>query len=229
MQAELTLNQAQFRAMKAALDGLDMPPRKRRRLLYRMLKLGVMVAARRHQKKQQDADGAAWAPRADKRTDKMMRFLPGLMAIREMPATDAARIILQGAKKVPPGVVALAQQEGMTATVTAAQRRTSHQEGGCTLRQAKRLYDLGYMHFPVSVGMVSPVSEIMVTLSQDKAGVIIREMEGREPVRSWRVKLPAREWLAVSDDEFDNILVRQLKAIDFGWRVKAQDIRGKTT
>ncbi|MDQ7855517.1 hypothetical protein [Klebsiella michiganensis] len=229
MQAELTLNQAQFRAMKAALDGLDMPPRKRRRLLYRMLKLGVMVAARRHQKKQQDADGAAWAPRADKRTGKMMRFLPGLMAIREMPATDAARIILQGAKKVPPGVVARAQQEGMTATVTAAQRRTSHQEGGCTLRQAKRLYDLGYMRFPVSVGMVSPVSEIMATLSQDKAGAIIREMEGREPARSWRVKLPAREWLAVSDDEFDNILVRQLKAIDFGWRVKAQDIRGKTT
>lgn len=229
MQAELTLNQAQFRAMKAEIDRLDMPPRKRRRLLWRMLKLGVMVAARRHQKKQQDADGTAWTPRADKRTDKMMRFLPGLMAVREMPATDAAKVILQGAKKVPPGVVARAQQEGMTTTVTAAQRRASHQEGGCTLRQAKRLHDMGYMRYPVSVGAVSPVSEIMTTLSQDKAGVIIREMEGRESVRSWRVKLPAREWLAVSDNEFDNILVRQLKAIDFGWRVTVQDIRGKTT
>ena len=225
---EGSIDPVQLKALKAEIDRLKMPARKRQRLLWRMLKYGVMVAARRHQKKQQNADGEAWEPRFDGRTTKMMRHLPGMMVIHENPARESAHIWLQGAKKVPPGVVGRMQSQGMTVTVTAAQARREPQSGGCTLRQAKCLQDMGYMRYPVSLGTPSSLSEIMATLSKGKAGIIIREMQGREPATHWQMNLPAREWLSVSDDEFDNILVRQLKAINFGWRVQAQDIKGKT-
>lgn len=230
MRAQLTLNTRQFAEMRKELAKLDLTPQKRKRLLWRILKLGVMVAAKRHQRRQEDATGKKWPGRKDGRREKMMRLLPGMMAIRELPANESAKIYLRGSKKVSPGVVGQVQQTGMKTTVTADKAKRikgNRGEEKATLRQAKRLHELGYMTHPVSAPGVASMSEIMRTLSRDKAGTIIRAMEGRPAKASWTIDLPAREWLAVSDEDFDKILVRQMRGIQFGAGVRAQDIKGK--
>lgn len=229
MRVDFTLNTQQWHALQKELKAAELPPRQRRRLLYRILKLGVMVAARRHQKRQENADGIKWPARQNGFPGKMMSQLPKMMAISELPATESAQIYLKGKKRVPPGVVGQIQQTGFTTQMTAAKAaRASQQNGdGATLRQAKRLHDLGYTEFPVSAPRKPAVSEIMSSLSKQKAGAIIRSLEGRRAKASWTITLPGREWLAVSDDEFNKILARQLQAINFGWKVRAQDVKGK--
>ncbi|WP_234419496.1 hypothetical protein [Lelliottia sp. WB101] len=99
MKAELTLNTRQFALMRKELAKLDLPPQKRKRLLWRILKLGVMVSAKRHQRRQENAEGEKWPGRSDGRRTKMMQQLPKMMAIRELPANDSAKIYLRGQKK----------------------------------------------------------------------------------------------------------------------------------
>ncbi|PVZ87911.1 hypothetical protein C9426_09940 [Serratia sp. S1B] len=229
MKVDFTLNTKQWNALRKELEAAEMPPAKRKRLLYRILKLGVMVAARAHQRKQENAEGVKWPGRADGRKDKMLRNLVKMMAISELPAKESARIYLRGQKKVPPGVIGQIQQTGFTTQMTAEKAAKISKANGdaATLRQAKRLLELGYTEFPVSAPRKPSASEIMGKLSKRKAGAIIRAMEGREAASVWTITLPSREFLAVSDDEFNKILVRQLQAINFGWKVKAQDIKGK--
>lgn len=228
MQADFTLNAAQWGALRKTLENLELPPPKRRRLLWRILNKGVMPAARRHQKRQENAEGVKWPGRADKRKSKMMTKLPGMMVIGELPASDSAKIYLRGNKKTPPGVVGHMQQVGFTTTVTASQaEKRQDNTVSATLPQAKKLLDLGYVVFPVSAPRAPSVAEIMQNLSKGKAGAIIRSLEGRKSKQSWTITLPAREWLAVSDDEFNNLLARQVQAINYGSGVRAQDIKGK--
>ncbi|MFB9087284.1 hypothetical protein ACFFW8_21975 [Erwinia tracheiphila] len=151
-----------------------------------------------------------------------------MMAISELAAKESARIYLKGSKRVPPGVVGQMQQTGFSVQMTAEKAARASRKNGdkCTLRQAKRLLDLGYTELPVSAPRQPSLTEIMDGLSKQKAGAIIRSMEKREAKTTWTITLPGREWLAVSDSEFNQILARQLQSINFGWNVSAQDIRG---
>lgn len=228
MQVDFTLNTRQWESLKRELRAAELPPAKRRRLLYRILKLGVMVAARRHQKRQENAEGVKWPGRADGRKEKMLRELVKMMAISELPAKESARIYLKGQKKISPGVIGQIQQVGFNTQMTAEKAAKASRKNGdsATLHQATRLLKLGYTAFPVSAPRKPSVSDIMDSMSKQKAGTIIRSMEGRAAKTTWTINLPGREFLAVSDDEFNNILVRQLQAINFGWRTRAQDVRG---
>ncbi|MGM0511123.1 MAG: hypothetical protein ACQER3_00315 [Pseudomonadota bacterium] len=228
MQVDFTLNTQQWAALRRELRAAELPPAKRKRLLWRILKLGVMVAARRHQKRQENAEGVKWPARKSGFKGKMISQLPKMMAISELPAKESARIYLKGQKKVPPGVVGRIQQTGFSTQMTAAKAAQASRKNGesATLRQAKRLLELGYTEFPTSAPRKPSLSEIMNSLSKQKAGAIIRGMEGKSAATNWTITLPGREWLAVSDDEFNKILVRQLQAINFGWRTRTQDVRG---
>lgn len=53
------LNQEQFRQLQAALASLELPPPKRRRLLWRMAKYGVEVASKRNVRNQQSPEGGS--------------------------------------------------------------------------------------------------------------------------------------------------------------------------
>jgi len=229
MQISVTLPTRQWQALQKELEAAQLPPRQRRRLLWRILKTGVMAAARRHQRRQESAEGIKWPGRSNGRRDKMMRELVKMMAIHELPARESARIYLKGKKKVPPGVVGAQQTTGFTTQVSAekAARASQARDDGATLKQATKLLKLGYTLYPVSAPRKPSATEIMRTLSMQQAGVIIRSMEGRPPKNSWTITLPGRDWLAVSDDEFNKILARQMQAINFGWKVRAQDVKGK--
>jgi hypothetical protein len=89
------LNKRQLAELKKALASMELPPKKRQRLLWRMAKYGVIAAAKRNVRNQEDRTGSL-AGRKTKRKGKMLRNMPKLLHIREMPEIQAVRIYLQG-------------------------------------------------------------------------------------------------------------------------------------
>lgn len=227
------LNPSQLKALRDALKSLALPPAKRRRLLWRLAKYGLVAAAKRNVRNQQSPEGGAWAPRKTKRRGKMLRNLPKLIRIREMPEIDAVRLYLSGgnyrsgAREVPAGTVGYAQQNGMTATISARQSSgNGRQSGPATLRQAKRLRKAGFRIRSGKRWRTPGFKEIQAKVSAAQAGLLIRKLEGTPAKQTWTVTLPAREFLGIGETDFMNALARQLQAIGFGWDVNAQDIRG---
>lgn len=224
------LNKRQLQNLRAALAAADLPPKKRQRLLWRIAKLGIIVAAKRNQRQQAAPDGTPWSPRK-RGKGKMLRGLPKLLAVREMPEIQGVRIYLKGGnysngtKPIAAGVVGAAQQNGTRTTMSADKARRKPQANRPALpRQAKKLRALGYK---VRQGKrwVKPSSKkIMETMSMAQAGLLIKKLRGTPSKRTWTIDLPGRVFLGVSNDEFNKILARQLQAIGFGWDVNAQDI-----
>lgn len=228
------LNKGQLKELRQALRQLDFPPKKRQRLLWRLAKYGVINAAARHVRQQQEPDGTPWASRQSKRRGKMLRNMPKLLHIREMPEIDAVRLYLQGGgyrngiNPVPAGVVGYAQQHGMSASIKRKQVQSgkSDPERMATKRQAKKLRALGYQVKRGGRWRKPPYKEIETTLRFDQAGLLIKKLSGKAAKAAWTVDVPARPFLGMSDEEFNKALARQLQAIGFGWDVKAQDIKG---
>ncbi|ETS32983.1 Phage virion morphogenesis family [Photorhabdus khanii NC19] len=73
------LNRNQLKALQNALSDLELPPKKRQRLLWRMAKYGVIQAARHHVRHQQSPDGGRWADRKSPWRKKMLRNIPKLL------------------------------------------------------------------------------------------------------------------------------------------------------
>lgn len=227
------LNKKQLATLRQTLAGLELPPKKRQRLIWRLAKYGLIAAAKRNVRNQQSPDGQAWAARNTGRKGKMLRNLPKLLHIREMPEIQAVRVYLQGGgyrngeKPVPAGTVGYSQQNGMRVRVSRGDKPSRVQAGRmATLKQAKKLRALGYQ---VRKGkrMKKPTyRQLMDTMPYSQAGLLIRKLSGKAVKTSWVVDLPAREFLGMSDDDFNKALARQLQAIGFGWDVNAQDIRG---
>ena len=229
------LNKKQLSVLREALASLDLPPRKRQRLLWRLAKYGLVAAAKRNVRNQAEPDGTPWPGRKTKRKGKMLRNMPKLLHIREMPELDAVRIYLQGGgyrngeSPVPAGVVGYAQQNGMTARVSRSGRTGQAVAGKmATKAQAKKLRALGYRVRKGARWKKPTFAEITASMPYAQAGLLIRKLSGQAVKTSWTIDLPARAFLGMSDDEFNKALARQLQAIGFGWDVNAQDIKGKT-
>ncbi|MEX9891304.1 hypothetical protein AB7W78_12775 [Providencia rettgeri] len=228
------LNKNQFSDMQKALKGLELPPKKRQRFLWRMAKYGVIAAAKRNVKNQQSPDGQNWQARKSPWRKKMLRNMPKLLHIKEMPQTESVRIYLQGgkyrngAKNVPAGVVGYAQQHGMNVTISRKQlqsQQNSDPNRLATKKQAKKLRDLGYQ---VKTGkrLKKPtVKQITETMSFNQAGLLIKKLSGKTAKASWTIDVPARVFLGMSDSDFKKALARQLQGIGFGADIKAQDIK----
>ncbi|POD93909.1 phage virion morphogenesis protein [Pectobacterium odoriferum] len=228
------LSKSQLKELRQALSKLDFPPKKRQRLLWRLAKYGVISAAARNVRQQQAPDGTAWEKRKTKRRGKMLRSMPKLLHIREMPEIEAVRLYLQGGgyrngvTPVPAGVVGFSQQNGMSVSVkrSQVQRGKPDPERKATRRQARKLRALGYKVKRGTRWRKPPYSEIEGVMRFDQAGLLIKKLSGKAAKAAWTVDVPARPFLGMSDDEFNKALARQLQAIGFGWNVKAQDIKG---
>lgn len=225
------LNPSQLKVLKDALKSLELTPAKRRRLLWRLAKYGLVAAAKRNVRNQQTPDGVAWQKRKTKRKGKMLRNMPKLIRIREMPEIDAVRLYLSGGsyrngqREVPAGTVGYAQQNGMTATISARQSVSSGQQSGpATLRQAKRLRKAGFKVRSGKRWKTPGFKEIQEKVSAAQAGLLIRKLEGTPAKKTWTVTLPAREFLGIGEADFMKALARQLQAIGYGWDVNAQDM-----
>ncbi|GKX41637.1 hypothetical protein SOASR015_06710 [Pectobacterium carotovorum subsp. carotovorum] len=226
------LPQRQQRQLRAALASLELPPKKRQRLLWRIAKLGIIVAAKRNQRNQASPDGEPWAPRK-RGKGKMLRQLPKLLHVREMPQIGAVRIYLQGGQykngQVPisAGLIGAVHQGGASFSMSADRAPRADQRNRLALpRQAKKLRALGYKMRKGNRYVKASSKYITDTLSMAQAGLLIKKLRGEPTKTTWQIDIPSRVFLGVSDDEFNKILARQLQAIGFGWDVNAQDSGG---
>lgn len=223
------LDRRQLSELKRELAKRDLPQRKRQRLLWRIAKHGIITAAKRNQRLQQSPDGTPW-PKRKQGKQKMLRGLPKLLAVREMPEREAVVVYLKGAggKALSAGVLGNIHAQGATTTVSAASLAKPDQSEQATRKQASALRKLGYKRREGGRWVKASASWITQNLSRAQAGVVIRKLSGEAPKTTWKIVLPARAFLGVSDAEFNKIMARQLQAIDFGWQVKASDIKGKS-
>ncbi|HBM3076853.1 TPA: hypothetical protein O4E86_000893 [Klebsiella oxytoca] len=228
------LNKSQLAELRKTLASADLPPAKRQRLLWRLAKYGLIAAAKRNVRNQTGPDGEAWTGRKTRRRGKMLRNLPKLLHIRDMPEISAVRVYLQGGgyrngtRDVPAGVVAYSQQNGMNVSINRRSVARKSREGQmATPAQVKRLRGLGYRVRKGKRWRKPTAKELLASMPYDQAGLLIRKLSGKAVKESWTIDLPAREFLGISDEDFSQALARQLQGIGFGWNVKAQDIKGK--
>ncbi|WP_145539007.1 hypothetical protein [Yersinia kristensenii] len=226
------LSKKQLTELQQALKRLELPPPKRQRLLWRLAKYGVIVAAKRNVRNQQSPDCTPWQGRQTNQRGKMLRNMPKLLHIREMPEISAVRLYLQGGgyrngeKPVPAGVVGYGQQNGMHVTINrSAVAKSVPPERPATIKQAKKLRALGYRVKKGKRWHKPPYKEIIENMRFAQAGLLIKKLSGKAAKSAWTVDVPAREFLGMSDDDFNKALARQLQAIGFGWDVKAQDMK----
>ncbi|HEI9727852.1 TPA: phage virion morphogenesis protein [Serratia marcescens] len=227
------LDKRQLKQLRQTLAAADLKPRQRQRLLWRIAKLGIIVAAKRHQREQATPDGQPW-PKRKRGKGKMLRQLPKLLHVREMPEREAVRIYLKGGNyrnnsgPVSAGLIGAVHQDGASIPMSADKMPRPDQRGKpALLSQAKRLRALGYKVWKGKRYVKATSRQIMETMSMAQAGLLIKKLRGKPTKSTWKIDIPARVFLGVSDTEFNNILARQLQAIGFGWNVNAQDIKGK--
>ncbi|WP_049057936.1 phage virion morphogenesis protein [Klebsiella aerogenes] len=227
------LDKRQLKELRQALAAAELKPKQRQRLLWRIAKLGIINAARRHQRNQVTPDGQPW-PKRKRGKGKMLRQLPRLLHVREMPEREAVRIYLKGGNyrnnsgPVSAGLIGAVHQEGAAIPMSAEKMPRPDQRGKPALMsQAKRLRALGYRVWKKGRYVKASSRQIMESMSMAQAGLLIKKLRGKPTKSSWTIDIPARVFLGVSDTEFNKILARQLQAIGFGWNVNAQDIKGK--
>ncbi|MBX4673076.1 hypothetical protein CWT01_18670 [Klebsiella sp. CVUAS 5466.2] len=227
------LDKRQLKELRLALAAAELKPKQRQRLLWRIAKLGIINAARRHQRNQVTPDGQPW-PKRKRGKGKMLRQLPRLLHVREMPEREAVRIYLKGGNyrnnsgPVSAGLIGAVHQEGAAVPMSAEKMPRPDQRGKPALMsQAKRLRALGYRVWKKGRYVKASSRQIMESMSMAQAGLLIKKLRGKPTKSTWTIDIPARVFLGVSDTEFNKILARQLQAIGFGWNVNAQDIKGK--
>jgi hypothetical protein len=221
------LDQRQLQRLRAALAAADLKPKQRQRLLWRIAKQGIIVAAKRHQRNQTDPDGRPW-PKRKRGKGKMLRQLPKLLHVREMPEIGAVRIYLKGGnnrdggRSVSAGKIGAVHHTGASITMNASRLPRPNQRGKpANVIQAKRLRALGYKVRRGKRWVKASTRHIVDTMSMAQAGLMIKELRGKATKNTWKIDIPARQFLGVNDTEFNTILTRQLQAIGFGWDANA--------
>ncbi|EOC0697091.1 TPA: hypothetical protein H2A59_003262 [Salmonella enterica] len=236
------LSRAQLSQLKSAINRYDLTPAKRKSLLWRIAKNGVIRATKANAKKQHAPDNRTWPARAKGHGHKkMIRNLPGMLGVRQVDS-DTIKVVFNGGARTKAAVIAYAQQNGATIRMSRSQlkRNGENQKGhAATKHQAKKLVSLGFTA-PVMVQkgrkgkytherQYRTVSQkwICEHLNMAQAGLIIRKLEGKSPAESWTIHLPARPFLGITDDQLAASIVRELRGIDYGTNVKKQDIKRK--
>ncbi|EMD4459913.1 hypothetical protein VQ286_002360 [Salmonella enterica] len=242
LEVRLDFSRAQMRQIKDAIDRYDLTPAKRKRLLWRIAKNGVIGATKANAKKQHTPDDKSWPERAKGHGHKkMMRKLPGMLGVRQVD-NDTIKVVFRGGKRTKAAVIAWAQQHGATIQMNRSQLKGNgkgQKSHPATKLQAKKLNALGFKA-PVVVTKgrkgkythrreYRAVAQKWITehLNMAQAGLIIRKLEGKAPVDSWTIHLPARSFLGITDDQLAASIARELQGIQYGSNIKKQDIKRK--
>ncbi|MGN4985175.1 phage virion morphogenesis protein [Aeromonas hydrophila] len=220
------------RRTKDQLNLLALPPKQRKRLVWRAANEMKKLAAS-HVRQQQDPNGNAWAPRKRGKR-KMLRGLPKLLVIHE-PRQDVAEVgFKKGTMSVHAGVIANTHQKGHTYKVTAAsRRRIAPSEGGkqkqATKAQARKLRELGFKRPGQRKRSYRLASLGWITghLNYAQAGLLIKKLKDEPAAESWEIHLPARPFLGANARQRQQAFARALQSIDYGWDVNKQDMKGK--
>ncbi len=211
------LNRRHLARLREEMRRLDLTPRKRRRLLLRIARHGIIAAAKRNQRRQQSPDGTPW-PARKRGKGKLLPKLPKLLAVREIPEQGKVVIYLRGdgRRGLPPGALGYIHAEGMSTTINAGNLRGRAEQGPATRAQARALRKLGHRHRQEGRLVKSSAAWIEQNLRSAQAGLLIRKLSDQPVHATWRIELPAREFLGVNDDEFARILARHIQGLNYG-------------
>lgn len=217
------LNQEQLRHLNSEIDRMNLTPMQCRKLLYRIMKYGVLPAAKRNIKRQKSPEGTKFDKRQSKRKAKLLSKIAKNIVIKSSSSEGKAyfRGIYKSSrtKTIPVGVVAKTQQDGLTVTQNKNQfENQTHNtnKGSITARQIKRLRKLGHTHSKNKKAIRSSVKWLQANLSEAQAGITIRNMLEQPQKSSWDIKIPKREFLGISDDDFMKSVKRELRNINYG-------------
>lgn len=222
-------SQVQLASLRCAVKAAGMTKNDRTALLSRVAGRGLIPLAKRNIKSQRDPDGSTWAPRKRGRRP-LLKGLAGLMAMALQDDGNTVRIFFSAGKYrtgLHAGSVARIHARGASISMSAAgaKRDNPSQRGKmATKRQARKLAELGYLaptgrrNRKTGKARYSTPSQkkMLSTMSREQAGAIIRAMSGKAPKTTWKIDIPARQFLGASDSEFARILTAQLRGLRHG-------------
>lgn len=226
MQITGGIREDQRKALLKEINRLELGDKKRKVLLRRIARNGVIAAAKRHQRQQKNPDGSNWAPRK-RGKQKMLRKLPKLLAVKEMPEREAVRIYLRGNRLTQAIGVRHDQGETVTKKASDYKRDSSQRTKQPTAKQVTELFKLGFKVWNGRRYVKAKKSAIPTLLNRAQAGLIIRELKGEPAKKEWSIDIPSRVFLGLSDAEFNQMIARELQGIHYGGNVRANDIKGK--
>lgn len=217
------LNQEQLRHLNSEIERMNLTPMQCRKLLYRIMKYGVLPATKRNIKRQKTPDGAKFDKRKSRRKAKLLNKITKNIVIKS--SSNEGKAYFRGVykssrtKTIPIGVVAKTQQDGLTVTQNQNQfENQTHNtsKGSITARQIRRLRKLGHTHSKNKKPIRSSVKWLQANLSEAQAGITIRNMLEQPRKSSWDIKIPEREFLGINEDDFMKSVKRELRNINYG-------------
>lgn len=223
MQISGHLNRVQLQHLESEIERMKLTPAQRRRLLYRLIKNGVVKVTDRNIKRQKSPDGNKFVKRQSKRRAKLLNKITKNIEIKTSPTEGKAyfkgKYKSTANKTIPIGVVAKTQQEGLSITQNKNQFNNQvhdHMKGSITKRQVKQLRKLGHTHSKNGKNIRSSVKWLKANLSEAQAGVVIAEMLDRPLKNEWTIRIPKREFLGINDDDYMKSVKRELRNIKYG-------------
>lgn len=233
MRIKVDYNPDEFLSAQEQLQLIQMPDAKRKRLLWRLGQRGIIPKAKSNVRNQQTPDGKPWQKRARGKR-KMLTSLPKMLTADDATSERVVVRFKYGAlakSGLSLGALGKIQQDGTQITQTAAQARKwskGSNDRPCTLQQARRLKKLGYKRQNGKGGYAKAnMAWMREHLSWRQAGLVIRKLEASTPKKSWRITIPGREFLGATSQQLKEMMAKQMQAINYGWDVKAQDIKGR--
>lgn len=231
---------------KEKLRLLMLPPKKRARLLWRVA-AKVRDGSKANLKKQMTPEGNKWAKRKKRRKDKR-KLLSGLIPLVVVSDKDsnADKAIVtfkswqgsmksKGQKKQYSGLIANTHQKGKQQPKNSFKPSSSREpDSNCTRKEAQLLKSLKFSVWARRVNPTAkqgkrikpPIRWIVenVTYKEFRRWVgKAREQASISSKNSW--KIPARKFLGVSKEKYRKAWERAFQGINYGWQVKAQDIK----
>lgn len=215
MSLSIKPNKAQALNASTQLALLKLPANKRIRIL-KTLGRYERTLARKRIRTQTTTEGTGFAPRKNGRKAKMLKRLGKTL---EPFVKNANRLELKH-KSPLTGRVAALHQDGGSEKMSAARMARIHGQpdykAPCTRAQAKALAKEGYkVRKQKGRGYRrATLQEIMDSLSQGKAMLILRKLRGKPEKQRWDIPVAARPFLGDNADNVQRQLVSIIEQIN---------------
>ena len=196
MSLSIKPNKAQALNLKQQLQLLALPANKRVRILKQLGRY-ERAKARKRIREQRTVNGTKFAARAD---GKKARMLKKMGRTLEPYVKNSNRLELKH-KATQTGRIAALQQAGGIERMSASRMTRIHgkpdYKAPCTRSQAKALSAQGYkVKRAKGKGLRrASIREIMASLSQGKASLILHKLRDKPTKSSWKVVVKARPFL----------------------------------
>lgn len=241
-----TIKVTGFEELQLQLAAISMPAKKRKRFMWR-LGNEVKKKSKANIRAKQNPNKTKWKPKkSEKNGKRLFKKIPSYIAIKAEPEFAQLYFSNKDKKKFHPGVIAKQHEKGATVNRDKAQHKAAmerkekakgiDEDSKATSRQAKYLVKLKMKRKikSKSGNSKSKAKLVRVTkswieekMSYKQAQVIINILQNKKKSneRTWKIKLPKRDILGVTKAEQTKIFNRVMQGINYGWKVKKQDMK----